>query len=251
MPSVRGCFPDAARSRVNYVSNAAIDHWQKIGIIGGLGPLACANFYMRLVEQTTAGSDQEHPEVLLLSSPAIPSRLDHLLSDGPSPVEQLQAVARRLQDAGAQLIAMPSVTTQAYYDEVSAAVDVPVVDMLRVVAAGLREAGVLRPALAVTDGALKLGLLHRALVDAGLTPVYPDPATQREIQECVEMVKSGRVQEASAQLRKAVEGEWTRPGDGVVVGCTDLSPLLPELPPHVYDVTRILGRAVLDMAASR
>ncbi|MEX0169004.1 aspartate/glutamate racemase family protein [Streptomyces sp. LMG1-1-1.1] len=206
---------------------------------------------MRLVELTAAGSDQEHPEVLLLSSPAIPSRLDHLLSDGPSPVAQLQSVARRLQDAGAQLIAMPSVTTQAYYAEVSAAVDVPVVDMLQVVASGLRDAGVLRPALAATDGALKLGLLHRALVDAGLTPVYPDPATQREIQECVEMVKSGRVLEASAQLRKAIEGPWTESGDGVVVGCTDLSPLLPELPPHVHDVTRILGRAVLDLASAR
>lgn len=232
------------------MSNVANDQWQKIGIVGGLGPLACANFYMRLVELTEAGSDQEHPEVLLLSSPAIPSRLDHLLSDGPSPVEQLRAVARRLQEAGAQLIAMPSVTTQAYYGEVAAAVDVPVVDMLQVVAAGLREAGVMRPALAVTDGALKLGLLHQALVDAGTSPVYPDPATQSEIQECVEMVKSGRVLEASVQLGKAIEGTWTTAGDGVLVGCTDLSPLLPELPSHVHDVTRILGRAVLEMASS-
>jgi aspartate racemase len=236
---------------LGYVSNAATNHWQKIGIIGGLGPLACANFYMRLVELTEAESDQQHPEVLLLSSPDIPSRLDHLLADGPSPVEQLKRVARQLQVAGARLIAMPSVTTQAYYGEVAAAVDVPVVDMLQVVATGLKEAGVLRPALAATDGALKLGLLHRALVDAGLSPVYPDSATQSDIQECVEMVKSGRVLEASVQLRKAIEGPWTAAGDGVVIGCTDLSPLLPGLPPGGHDVTRILARAVLERAALR
>ncbi|MGW1915411.1 aspartate/glutamate racemase family protein [Streptomyces sp. NPDC002076] len=228
-----------------------INQWQKIGIIGGLGPLACANFYVRLVEMTEAASDQQHPEVLLLSSPFIPSRLDHLLADGPSPVAQLKDVARRLQEAGAQLIAMPSVTTQAYYDEVAAAVDVPVVDMLQAVATGLRDAEVRRPALAITSGALKLGHLHRTLVGANITPVYPDGETQLKIQECVELVKSGRVAEASAQLHKAIEAPWTASGDSVLIGCTDLSPLFSELPANVHDVTRILARAVLEQAALR
>ncbi|QYA98312.1 aspartate/glutamate racemase family protein [Streptomyces anulatus] len=100
--------------------------WKKVGILGGLGPLACAHFCTRLVEPTPAGTDSGHPEVILMSSPDIPSRLAHLPEGGPSPVPALQRVARRLEQAGSERIAVPSVTTQAFLDDIAAAVAVPV-----------------------------------------------------------------------------------------------------------------------------
>ncbi|MGW6287905.1 aspartate/glutamate racemase family protein [Streptomyces sp. NPDC055107] len=224
--------------------------WKQVGILGGLGPLACAHFYARLVELTPADDDSGHPEVTLLSSPDVPSRLAHLLEGGPSPVPALRRVARRLEDAGSEVIAVPSVTTQAYLDEIAAAVAVPVVDLLTAVVEQLHAAGVRRPALAVTDGTRRAGLLHQALTTAGLTPVYPGRHGQARVQECVTLVKTGRPSAARVRFRSLPSASWAAAGDAFVIGCTDLSPLLPVLPPGCHDVGELYARAVLAQAAT-
>ncbi|MFE6157391.1 aspartate/glutamate racemase family protein [Streptomyces sp. NPDC056486] len=230
----------------------AVTRWKPIGVIGGLGPLACARFYSRLVELTDADSDDAHPEVILLSSPAVPSRLDHLLRGGPSPVPALRKVARRLQAAGAELIALPSLTSQTYRYEIATAVDIPVVDMLTALSSRLHAAGVRRPALAVTDGTRRVGHLHRALTAEGLDPVLPGPGDQERIQGCVDLVKSGQVVAARELFRSVVGASWaSSAGDAFVIGCTDLSdlsPLAEELPPHTHDIGAIYARAVLSDA---
>ncbi|MFE7053725.1 aspartate/glutamate racemase family protein [Streptomyces californicus] len=222
---------------------------QTIGLIGGLGPLACARFYSRLVELTDADTDAAHPEVILLSSPAVPSRLDHLLHGGPSPAPALREVARRLQAAGAELIALPSLTSQTYRCEIAAALDIPVVGMLTALTRHLHAAGVRRPALAVTDGTRQVGHLHGALTAEGLHPVLPGPQDQERVQECVHLVKSGQVDAARELFRSVIGAPWASAGDAFVIGCTDLSPLITEPPPHIHDVGDIYARAVLAYAA--
>ncbi|MFD6276372.1 aspartate/glutamate racemase family protein [Streptomyces sp. NPDC060209] len=224
--------------------------WKKVGIVGGLGPLACAHFYARLVGLTKADSDSGHPEVMLLSSPDVPSRLAHLLEGGPSPVPALQRVARRLERAGSEVIAVPSLTTQAFLDEIAEAVAIPVVDMLTAVVEQLCAAGVQRPALAVTDGTRGAGGLHQALTAAGLTPVYPDQHVQARIQECVTLVKAGRTHAARVRFRTLAAAPWAAAGDAFVIGCTDLSPLQADLPPGGHDVGDLYARAVLARAAT-
>ncbi|MEV5687600.1 amino acid racemase [Streptomyces sp. NPDC052164] len=224
--------------------------WKAVGIVGGLGPLACAHFYTRLVELTGADGDSGHPEVLLLSSPDVPSRLAHLLESGPSPVPALRTVARRLEEAGSEVIAVPSLTSQAFRDEIAAAVTVPVIDMLTAVTERLRTAGVRRPALAVTDGTRRTGLLHKALTAGGLTPVYPDQNDQARIQQCVTLVKAGQFRLAQAQFCSLASAPWTVTGDSFVIGCTDLSPLLSDLPPGGHDVGDLYARAVLEAAST-
>ncbi|MGW6405084.1 aspartate/glutamate racemase family protein [Streptomyces sp. NPDC055134] len=226
------------------------DKWRRIGIVGGLGPRACAHFYVRLVELAGAAADRDHPEVILLSSPDIPSRLEHLLADGLTPVPAFQHVAGRLEAAGAEVIAIPSVTSQAYRDAVAKAVNVPVVDLLSTVAKRLHRLGVRRPALAVTDGTRRLGLLRRALTEQGLEPVEPDAATQRAVQQCVDLAKAGNTLEARRRFREIAGAQWTARGDSFVIGCTDLSPLLPQPGPGTYDVSDLFAREVLAQAAN-
>ena len=38
---------------------------KKLGVLGGMGPAATAEFYKRLVEQTPASCDQEHIPVVI------------------------------------------------------------------------------------------------------------------------------------------------------------------------------------------
>ena len=57
-----------------------------IGVLGGLGPEAGAYLLGRIVRETAAPKDQDHPPVILYSLPQVPDRTPAILRKGPSPV---------------------------------------------------------------------------------------------------------------------------------------------------------------------
>ena len=59
-----------------------------IGIIGGMGPLATADLYRKIVMSTDAACDQEHIHTLIDSNTNIPDRTAALLCGAESPVEE-------------------------------------------------------------------------------------------------------------------------------------------------------------------
>ncbi len=61
------------------------DSSEIIGILGGIGPAATADFYAKLVPVTPAATDQEHPRTVIWSDPTVPDRTEVLLRQGPPP----------------------------------------------------------------------------------------------------------------------------------------------------------------------
>ena len=57
----------------------------RIGVLGGMGPLASAMFMVQLVEATPAAFDREHFPHTLDSSPHIPDRPSAITGLGPDP----------------------------------------------------------------------------------------------------------------------------------------------------------------------
>ena len=51
---------------------------KKVGIIGGLGPMAMVYFLQLITEMTDASKDQEHIELLIHSKPQIPNRTGYI-----------------------------------------------------------------------------------------------------------------------------------------------------------------------------
>lgn len=52
---------------------------KKLGVIGGLGPMATALFMKMIIEMTDAENDQEHIEMIVYNCPQIPDRTDYIL----------------------------------------------------------------------------------------------------------------------------------------------------------------------------
>ena len=69
-----------------------------IGIIGGMGPLATADLFEKIVGHTKAACDQEHLHVVIDSNTNIPDRTAALLSGETQPVhDRLLADGRTLE----------------------------------------------------------------------------------------------------------------------------------------------------------
>ena len=100
-----------------------------IGIIGGMGPMATADLFRKLVSLTDADSDREHIHVLIDNDPSIPDRTDAILYGGESPVPLICAAAHRLEAAGADVLIMPCNTGHYFHEEIASSCTVPLLSM--------------------------------------------------------------------------------------------------------------------------
>lgn len=200
-----------------------------IGIIGGLGPLAGAHFYRRLIELTPAADDSEHVGVVLIADPRVPSRLAHLAGEGVSPAPALGRIAGALLAAGATLVVIPSSTTHAYYDEVVTTVPIPVLHLPSVVCAAAAARGWAVVGLMATTPTVTFGLYDRVAGDYGLQIRYPDQQTQARIMAVIAQVKQGQdLAGAGSTLEQLRHRAWGRDVDGIILGCTELPVIYPR-----------------------
>ncbi|MGK5529724.1 aspartate/glutamate racemase family protein [Streptomyces sp. URMC 129] len=225
-----------------------------IGVVGGVGPLAAAHFYQRLLQLSGADRDEDYPTVILIAE-RVPSRIAHLAGTGPSPLPVLVEVARRLVAAGAESIVIPSATTHAYREEIAAAAGgVPVFNLLEETGRRLRERQYRHPLILATESTVGLGLFKPHLED-GIRARYPSVSEQHEVNGFIEAVKSG----ADPAVCRQKFAQWIndiapRSGvDSVVLGCTELPVINPggSLLLPTVDTTDVLAEAVLRETAAR
>lgn len=208
-----------------------------IGILGGMGPLATADLFRKMVEHTRAGRDQDHPRILVDCNTNIPDRTAALLHGGTDPVPELTASARNLERGGAQVIAMPCNTAHGFYDAVQAAVAVPVLHMIRLTAQALTERGVDAAGLLATDGTIQTGIYQRSFQDTGVTLLTPEAGDQQAVMDLIYRgVKAGRRDFDASAARRTMERLLERGAQTLILGCTEL-PLAVELYHLAYPCT--------------
>jgi aspartate racemase len=224
-----------------------------LGVLGGMGPLATADFYEKLIAATPAARDQEHVPVLIHAVPQVPDRTAALLHGGPSPLPALLAGVRTLVAAGAQAIAMPCNTAHAWYDELAAESRVPILHIADCAAdAAARLAGPgARIGLIATGGTLAAGLYPRRFAARGFDCAAPTESEMREwVTPGIEQVKAGAVEGGGRLLERAVEALLARGAGAVVLGCTEtpvaLDRVASPLRPRCVDATAALAHACVE-----
>lgn len=200
-----------------------------VGILGGMGPEATVDLMRRVVAATPAEDDIDHIHLIIDNNPQVPSRIAALIEGtGESPLSTLQTMARRLETAGAQLLAMPCNTAHHYLPGIRQAVDIPCLDMVVLCALHLRDLRASRVGLLASTAVLTLGLYEHALASLGITVVVP--AEQERLMAVIRAVKRG---DQSAAVRSAFAQIASQLADGgvdrLVLACTELSVLADSL----------------------
>ncbi len=63
---------------------------KKLGVLGGMGPAAAAEFLRQLAAKCPAATDQEHPVVYMIGDCEIPDRSTAIFGKGESPAPVLE-----------------------------------------------------------------------------------------------------------------------------------------------------------------
>lgn len=218
---------------------------KKLGVIGGLGPMATAYFLQLLVQMTEARTDQEHIEVLLHSKPQIPDRTRFILGQSrEDPLPQMVEIGRELAGQGAELIAVPCVTAHYFQKKLEDSIGIPVVDTIRETALSLKAAGVTKAGILATDGTIESGLFQRALAEEEIISVLPDQVGQQAVMDIIyKEVKAGRPVDFPA-FRQVARELSDAGAQAVVLACTELSLVKRdfELRDGFLDVMEVLAR---------
>ena len=220
----------------------------RIGVLGGMGPLATADFLAKLAHATPAARDQDHFAITVDSTPQIPDRVAALDGGGADPLPSLLAAARRLVAAGCDLIAMPCNTAHFWHARLAAALAVPLLHIADAVDAELgaaRTIGIVGTSATMTHG-LYQGRDTRGRV--WLTP--PEAEVDARVAPGIAAVKAGDLHAGGTLLRAAARSLAARGADAVVLACTEI-PLVVganDVPVPVVDATFALARRTVAAA---
>ena len=216
-----------------------------LGVLGGMGPLATADFFAKLLAATPARGDADHMPVLILSDPRIPPRPPAILGDGKSPLPALLAARDKLVNAGATFLAMPCNTAHFWHRELTLACPIPFISIID--AACAEVAARMAPGEAVgiiaTRATLATQLYEARLSAMGFLSRAPDEQMMRSIVlPAIELVKAGQAAAGGKMLEGAVD-HFLAGGAGVVIlACTETPLALDALAPHCATVASIRRR---------
>ncbi len=218
---------------------------RKLGVIGGLGPMATAYFQQLVIQMSDARTDQEHIETLVHSKPQVPDRTRYILGQsGDNPMPHMAQMGRGLVCQGAEVIAIPCITAHFFQQQLEEAIGVPILNAIEETGLYLREAGITRAGILATDGTIESGLFQKTLCRYGIDSIVPQPDGQRQVMRLIyDDIKSGNPVELP--VFEAVAGQLLESGAQVVLlGCTELSLVKRDcaLGAGFLDVMEVLAR---------
>ena len=196
-----------------------------LGVLGGMGPLASAQFMVRLTLLTPAERDQEHIPAVLWSDPRVPDRTRGKLSGGDDPFPWLARGIQGLKSAGCGAIAIPCNTAHGWYDEMVASTDLPILHIVDSAASVLRSLGVTGGKIGVmgTAATLAMRLYQNRLSGQGWDCIVPDEdQMRRNVSPAIALVKANRVADAYEPLLEIANDLAARGAQAVVLGCTEI-----------------------------
>ena len=193
-----------------------------LGVLGGMGPAAAAEFLRLLAEGSPVDCDQGHPRILMLSEPSIPDRSRAILGQGEDPTPCLRHELELLVSWGAGLLAIPCNTAHCFVDRFRSELSVPLVHIVEATVGEAKRKSPEGAWLLSTSGTRKSGLYAEYACRAEYRFRDPSDEQQERVQKSLTLVKAGKSQQAGKLLRGVVEELWMEDDVLIVTACTEL-----------------------------
>ena len=221
-----------------------------IGILGGMGPLATADLFRKIVTMTKAGCDNDHIRIYIDDNASIPDRTAAILAGGKDPTPIMADSLKKLEGCGADCIIMPCNTAHYFLPRLQAMTEVPFLSMLEATAKTCAAAFPGKTAaILATKGTLATGLYEEALKAQGVSYLVPNADEQDALMRVIyEGVKADAAPEAyRADMEGVMQTLAARGADYFILGCTELpvAAELLDLKQPMIDPTTELAKAAI------
>lgn len=192
------------------------------GVLGGMGPLASAEFLSTIYEEFGGGREQESPIVYMISDPTIPDRTE-CLKHGREDLllEHFSSGINKLVGLGAARIVVCCVTIHPLIERLAAPLRGRIVSLVDMIFEGVMQDD-RRHLLVRTEGSRQMRIFedHPGWRAAGARMVLPDDADQAALHSMIYEVKKNQRAMRHLHLLEDLMAKYEV--HSFIAGCTEM-----------------------------
>ena len=226
---------------------------KRLGIIGGMGSRAGANFMQQVIALCPVARDQDFIEIFLHSNSCVPDRTQAILYGGPCPMQEILRSIHVMNANQVDLLVLTCNTSYYYYQQFVQHTDAHILNPAYELRDYLRQRQVRRVGLLATTGTLQSGIFRRALTarDSQLLVLNPVEQELLFMQSVYGEggLKSAIVTDSAINLMHEAADRLIRRGAEMIVGaCSEVSIAIQEsqLPVPYLDTMTLLAHRVIE-----
>ncbi len=195
---------------------------KKLGVLGGMGPAAAAEFLRVLAARCPAERDQDHPIIYMIGNAETPDRSSAILGVGESPASQIKADLDKLCDMGADVLAAPCNTAHYFIDDFKADLRVPLIHIIEATVLAAKKINPNGAWMCSTHGTRECGLYQKYAEKHDYTLYIPNKSQCDMAQEAINLVKANKLSEAGELTKKLCLELWAERDLPIMTACTEL-----------------------------
>jgi len=224
-----------------------------IGLLGGMSWESSVEYERIINTEVRRRLGGVHSADLLVRSydfGAIEALQD--VGDWEAAGELLATDARRLQDAGADLIVLCTNTMHLVAPAIEAAISVPFIHLADATATAVRDAGLETVALLGTKFTMEMDFYAGRLEDHGLAVLIPETGDREVINAVIynELVRGRILTESRIRYLEIIDRLIDAGAQGVIAGCTEIELLVTrdDVSVPYFPTTRLHALAAVEVA---
>lgn len=194
----------------------------RVGIIGGMGPLATVNFYEKLVKSTPAKIDNEHIDLVILNHATLPDRTECIFNnENEKFLKKIKSDFDIMNEIGVEVIAIPCNTSHYYYNDYKNFTSIPIINMVESSVLEIKKLGYKKICVFSTMGTSKTKIYEKYALENNISLVEMAEADKKEIMDTIYKIKETNDTKGE-KLNEMIQKYCTDDVIGIVA-CTELS----------------------------
>lgn len=225
-----------------------------IGVLGGMGPSASANLYIKALHyaQVTYGAvqDSDYPPIIIYSLPLV-GFTEKGIENADEVKTQLIAGVQKLESAGCELIIIACNTVHVFYQEMQNSIDVPLLNIVEETKKRVEVDGYKKIGLFASETMCHSELYQTTFAKAGIEIIAPNSEQQKIMNRVIEHVMGGNQKIEDVIALKEIARDYCKQGaEAIVMGCTEIPLALNQSQTDIklFDTTEIIVQAAVDFS---
>lgn len=200
----------------------------KLGVIGGMGPLATVKFYDKIVLNTEAHNDNEHIDLIVLNHSTMPDRTKCIIEN--KDIEFLNEIKKDLEileRIGIDVVAIPCNTSHYFYDEFKNFTNLKIINMIEETILEIKRRGIKQVAVFGTLGTINSKVYNKYAKENGIEVKELSLEDKKTVMDIIYKIKETNNLESKDFVE--ILNRYCNDKTIGIVACTELSLLdIPE-----------------------
>lgn len=200
----------------------------KLGVIGGMGPLATVKFYDKIVLNTEAYNDNEHIDLIVLNHSTMPDRTKCIIENKDTEfLNEIKKDLEILERIGIDVVAIPCNTSHYFYDEFKNFTNLKIINMIEETILEIKRRGIKKVAVFGTLGTLNSKVYNKYAKENGIEVKELSLEDKKTVMDIIYKIKGTNNLESKDFVE--ILNRYCNDKTIGIIACTELSLLdIPE-----------------------